>query len=582
MKNKAVQHNRELAEIFSKMADIYRYMGTAERFRALAYKKAAQVIAGLPRDIEEYCKEGTLDEISGIGEHTAERITEFLKTKRISTFEELKRKVPFELLELMEVSGIGPQTLKKIHEELGIQTKEEFIKALENGTIAQLKGFGAKKTENIRRGLKLHKTIEERMLLSDALETGGLILSDIKKIKGVHQAELAGSLRRMKETIGDIDILVSADSKARMQIIKAFTSSALSSKTLAAGDTKASIILKNSGRQADLRIVADDEWGAALLYFTGSKEHNVHLRTIAAKKGFKISEYGLFSSKSNRRIAAEKEEDIYSGLGFQFIPPELREDKGELELAFKKQLPELVTLSDIRGDLQMHSTYSDGSQSIAEIAAYVRKHFSYEYIVITDHSQSSAFVNGLDEKRLLKQMKEIDRLNEKAGDTFIKKGIEVDILPDGSLDIDDEILAQLDWVTAAIHSNFKHDNTERILRACENPYVKCIGHPTGRLIGSRAPYALDFETVVKQALHTNTALEINAQPERLDLNDEMAKYAREKGVKLVISTDAHHLSQYDYMKLGVAVARRAWCTKEHILNTKSWKEIIRTTQKKIK
>ena len=331
-----------------------------------------------------------------------------------------------------------------------------------------------------------------------------------------------------------------------------------------------------------MRLVSENDWGSALQYFTGSKEHNVHLRTIARDKGYKISEYGIFTIKNDKRIAGKTEEEIYKTLGFQIMPPEMREDKGEIELSMKGKIPRLVSLNDIKGDLHMHSVWSDGARPIEETAAYIRKNLPYEYIVITDHSKSTRVAGGMDEKQVLKQLKEIDAINKKIGNEFIKKGMEVDILPDGTMDIADEVLSQLDWVIASIHSNFKRDNTDRIIRACENKYVSCIGHPTGRLIGSREPYRVTMEKIYEIAKATGTALEINSQPQRMDLNDEMTMGAREKGIKFVITTDSHDLGQFDYMKLGVAIARRGWCTADDILNTKSWAGIRDFTDKKKK
>lgn len=575
------QRNKEISDIFHDMAAIYRYHGD-DRFRALAYDKASKAIASLPEDITEYIHEGTLKEIPGIGEHTAEKILEYLNTGKIAKYEELKKQVPLGIMSMMEVTGFGPQSLKKIHDELQINTKEELIESLQNGSIAKLKGFGKKKVENMLRGLKLHKTVEERMLLWDALEAGELVLEKLKKLPGVKQADLAGSLRRKKETIGDIDILVACDDKSRKKIVAYFTGPALASEILAKGDTKASIIHKESGKQIDLRLVGENEWGSALQYFTGSKEHNVHLRTIAKDKGYKISEYGIFSSKNDKWIAGRTEEDIYKTLGFKIMPPEMREDKGEIELAAKGKIPNLVTVDDIQGDLHSHTTWSDGARSIEEVVNYVIKNLSYKYLVISDHSKSERIANGMDEKQILKQLKEIDKVNKALGKDFIKKGIEVDILPDGSLDTPDEILAQLDWVTASIHTNFKNDNTKRLIKACENPYVSCIGHPTGRLIGTREAYKIDIEALIKTAKETGTTLEINSQPQRMDLNDDMTRMARENGIKLVITTDSHDLGQFNFMKLGVYIARRAWCSAEDILNTKSWADIKRFTDKKKK
>lgn len=577
-----MEHNKDLSVIFQDMARIYRYLGNEERFRALAYDKASRVISSLPDDISVYAKQNKLEEIPGIGEGIHGKIEEYLKTGKIAKYEELKKSVPHEIMDMMEVTGFGPQSLKKIHDELHIDSKEKLIKALQNGQIEKMKGFGHKKVENMLRGLKLHKTIEERMLLWDALQTGEHVVEKLKQLPEVKQVELAGSLRRKKETIGDIDILVSSEDKTRKKIVDFFTGREIASRILARGDTKASIIHKDFGRQVDLRIVSENDWGSALQYFTGSKEHNIHLRTIAKDKGYKISEYGIFTIKNDKRIAGRTEEEIYKTLGFQIMPPEMREDKGEIELSMKGKIPRLVSLNDIKGDLHMHSVWSDGARTIEEMADYIRKNLPYEYMVMTDHSKATRVAGGMDEKQILKQLKEIDALNKKIGKNFIKKGIEVDILLNGELDFSDEVLSQLDWVVASVHSNFKRDNTDRIIRACENKYVSCIGHPTGRLIGSREPYKVDMEKVYEAAKVTGTALEINSQPQRMDLNDDMAMSAREKGIKLVIDTDSHDMGQLNYMKLGIAIARRAWCTADNILNTKSWDDIKNFTDRKKK
>jgi len=579
MKN---SNNQKLASLLTEMSVIYRYYGVEERFRSLAYAKAAQVINGLTDDISVYYKKNTLEEIPGIGESIAGKIKEFLKTGAIKKYNQLKKSVPHELLEMTGIKGFGTQTLKQIHKGLRISTKAGLIKALQEGKVEKLKGFGKKKTANMLKALKIHKTLEERMLLWDAMKTGGSVLEWMKKNPEVIDAELCGSLRRRKETVGDIDILISAEQKNRKKVIAHFCNKEIAREVLLKGDTKASIILQDSGRQVDLRVVNTDEWGSALQYFTGSKEHNIHLRTIAGDKGYKISEYGIFTTSDNKKIAGKNEEDIYKILGMQFIPPELREDNGEIEAAAKKKIPMLISPEDIKGDMQMHSNWSDGNNTIEEIAKYVQKKFGYEYIVITDHSKSTRIANGMDEKQILKQIKFIDALNEKPGTDFIKKGIEVDILPDGTLDISDEVLEQLDWVTASIHSNFNRDNTDRLIRACENPFVNCIGHPTGRLIGKREAYPLDFYKLIEAAHYTGTALEINAQPERMDMDEKLVMEAKKKSVKLIISTDSHALNNFDFMQLGVFIARRAWCTPDDILNTKKWSELQKAVKSKRK
>lgn len=565
--------NKELATVFKTMSRIYQYIGGEERFRALAYQKVARVLENMQDDVTVYVKNNTVEDIPGVGEGIADKIKEYLKTGKIKKFEELKKKVPVELLEMMEITGFGPQSLKRIHEEVGIKNRGQLVTALQKGTISKLKGFGKKKVENMLRGLKLHKTVEERMLLWQARELGNKILDELKRMKEILQAALAGSLRRGKETIGDIDILVSASEKDRKKIVSKFISFPFVKEVLAKGDTKASVIIEEYNRQVDIRIVDEEEWGAALIYFTGSKEHNIRLRSFAKERGFKISEYGLFNLKTGKRIAGKTEKEIYEKLGFQWIPPEMREDKGELGLAAKKKIPELVTLADINGDMQMHSSWSDGEMDIEELAKFVMKNYPYEFIILTDHTQSVKVASGMDDKRFLNQVKAIRQVNKKLGKDFIKAGAEVDIKADGTLDLENETLRELDWACASIHYGLVHDNTERIIAACKNPYVNCIGHPTGRLIGKREAYPVNWEKIFKVAKQTNTALEINCQPDRMDMNDELARQARAAGVKLVISTDSHQKNNFAFMQLGITIARRAGCTKDDILNTGSWKKI---------
>jgi DNA polymerase (family 10) len=574
--------NGTLARIFHEMAGMYRLLGDKDRFRALAYENASRTIRNLPDEISHYTLDHHLKKLSGIGESIEEKILEFLETGKIRKYEEMKEQVPYELIELIDISGLGPQTLTTVHEKLHINTKDELIEALNDGRLEMLKGFGKKKVENLKRALKLHKVVEERMLLGNAWQLGEKILNQLKALPMVLKAELAGSLRRGKETIGDIDIIIASNEKDRKKIMELFTGLKEAERVLARGETKASIIVNDWHRQVDLRIVNENEWGSALLYFTGSKEHNIHLRTMAKDRGMKISEYGLFDLKSDKRIAGSTEEEMYRALGLQFIPAEMREDSGEIELAAKKKIPKLIQFGDIRGDLQMHSTWSDGSETIETIAEYVLKHFDYDYIVITDHSRSSRIAGGLDVPELRKQFAEIEEVNRKLKKDFVKKGVEVDILPDGSLDLPDDLLREMDWVTASIHSGFKKDNTDRLIRACENPYVNCIGHPSGILLGQREAYPVNWSRLFIAAKVTGTALEINAQQERLDLSAELARKAALSGIALVISTDAHTPAQFDFMRLGVMTARRGWCTASQILNTGSWNELAYFRKNKIR
>jgi DNA polymerase (family 10) len=569
------QHNAELAAIFHRMASCYRYKGKDERFRALAYDGAARTLSNLKEDISQYATDvKSLDQLSGIGESIAEKILEYLKTGHIKTYELLKKEVPQDLLDLMDINGFGPATIKTLHEKLKIDNREDLIAAIEAGKLVKLKGFGAKKIENMKRGLKLFKESHTRMLLTDAIQVGGEILHEVLKIPGIAKAELAGSLRRKKETIGDIDIIASGEKKNWKKIVAKFISIPQCGRVLASGETKASILLKKNNVQVDMRLVNDDEYGSALLYFTGSKEHNIKLRLLAKEKGWKLNEYGLFDEKTDKRLAGKTEEEVYHHLGLQYIPPELREMRGEVEASVKKKIPALVELQDIKGDMQMHSTWSDGTEKIETIATYVLKEFPrYDYIVITDHSPSERLAGGLKPAAFKKQFGEIEKLNKRLGKDFVKKGVEVDILANGSLDLPDDLLQQFDWVVASIHSGFTKDNTERLIQACRHPSVHCIGHPSGRLIGKREAYPVDWEKLFDQAASTGTAIEINAQPDRLDLKDDLVKKAIEKGVMITISTDSHALSQLENISLGISVARRGWCGKANVLNTGSWKVV---------
>lgn len=575
-------NNRQLAAIFHHMSACYRYLGVDERFRAIAYEKASRTILGLKDDISIYAKNvKSLDKLSGIGESIAEKIIEYLQTGKIKLYEQLKKKVPETVLDLMDITGFGPSTVKLLHQKFGIHDRDSLVRALEKNVLKGQRGFGPKKIENLLHGLKLYKAGHERMLLSEALQIGKDLLDQIKTIKGIKKAELAGSLRRRKETIGDIDIIACINKKYWKNVLVELPRLKNVGKVLASGETKISFLVKQTTTQVDIRLMSEEEYGAALLYFTGSKEYNVRLRTWAKEKNWKLNEYGVFNAKTEKWLAGKTEEEIYDLFGMQFIPPELREEKGEIELSQKSKLPSLIELADIKGDMQMHSTWSDGAEKIEVIANHVLNHFpNYEYIVITDHSPSERVARGLDVEDFDRQFREIDRINKRLGKDFIKKGVEVDILSNGSLDLPDDLLEQFDWVTASIHTGFSKDNTGRLIKACEQSLVDCIGHPSGRLIGKREAYPVDWKLLFRTLKATGTVVEINAQPDRLDLKDDLVKEAVEQGVMLTISTDAHTLHQFDYMQLGVSVARRGWCTRKNILNTESWQKIEKFKEQK--
>jgi len=563
--------NRELAGLFEKMADILEFKGE-NPFKISAYRRASRIIGDLTQDIEEITERGELKNIPGIGEGMAQKIVEYLKTGKISKFEEARKGVSDELIAIMDIPGMGPKTLSMLHREKGINNISQLEKAIEDGSLMGLFGIGEKKIENIKRGILLLKQSKGRMNLGVAFPVAKRIVEALRQKTGSKKIEWAGSLRRMKESIGDIDILATGPDKEK--IVRAFTHLPEVKEVLASGETKASVIVEG-GIQIDLRVVDEDSYGAALQYFTGSKGHNVHLRGIAKAKGIKINEYGVFKGK--RKIGGKDEKDIYRALGMDWMEPELREDRGEIEAAQEGRLPRLVQESDIKGDLHVHSKWSDGASSIEEVARAAQRR-GYQYIAITDHSKSLRIAHGLDESRLMKQMEEIGRVNEKLKGFQILKGTEVDILAEGRLDFPEKVLEKFDMVVASIHSGFKQDRakmTKRIIQAFENPYLHIFAHPTGRLLGARDPYEVDMDELIEAAKKFGKVLEINAYFERLDLDDILCRKAKEMGIQVAISTDSHHPDQMWMMSLGVAVAKRGWLEKKDVLNTLSLKEILK-------
>jgi DNA polymerase (family 10) len=563
--------NKELADLFERMADILEFKGE-NPFKISAYRKASRILGDLTQDIEEISEKGELKNIPGIGEGMAEKIVEYLKTGKISKFEEVRKGVSDELIAIMDIPGMGPKTLSMIHKEKGIGNLSQLERAVEDGSLVGLPGIGEKKVENIKRGIQLLKQSKGRMNLGMAFPVAKRIVETLRQKTGSKKIEWAGSLRRMRENIGDIDILATGPDKEK--IVHSFTHLPEVKEVLASGETKASIIVEG-GIQIDLRVVEEDSYGAALQYFTGSKAHNIHLRGIAKTRGIKINEYGVF--KGEKKIGGKEEKEVYKALGMDWIEPELREDRGEIEASQKGHLPKLVQESEIKGDLHIHSKWSDGTSSIEEIARAAQKR-GYQYIAICDHSKSLKIAHGLDESRLIQQIEEIDCLNEKMKDFKILKGTEVDILPDGRLDLSEKVLKKLDLVIAAIHSGFKQEKgkmTKRIIRALESPFVHIVAHPSGRLLGARDPYEVEMDEVMEAAKQYRKSLEINAYFERLDLDDIHCRKAKEMGIQVAMGTDAHHLDQMWMISLGVAVARRGWLETTDVLNTLSLKEILR-------
>lgn len=569
--------NDSLSKLFEKLA-IFLEMEEIP-FKPQAYEKASLIIQTLDKDIKEiYQKEKRegLRKIPGVGEGIADKIEEFIKTGKIKELEKYERKYPVEVEELMKVEGIGPKTIKILYQKLKIKNLKDLEKAAREQKIRRLEGFGEKSETNILEAIDFLKRSGGRFLLGDAYYLAEEIIEKLKKLKEVEQIIACGSLRRMKETIGDIDLLVTIKKSVKegaKKVMDAFVNLNGVIKVWDYGLTKSSVRFKK-GIDADLRVVEDYEFGSALQYFTGSKEHNIILRKIAIEKGMKLNEYGLFKKvkSSWKRIGGETEEEIYKALGLSYIEPELRENTGEIELALKNQLPKIIGYNEIKGDLHCHSDWDGGANSIDEIAKLAML-MGYEYIGISDHTKFLRIEHGLDEKQLLAQHKEIQKINSKfqiQNSKFrILHGCEANILNDGKLDIDDKVLTQLDYVIAGVHSNMKmtkEEMTERIIKAIKNPNVDIISHPTGRLINRRDEYLIDFDKILKAAKEYNVALEINSFPDRLDLNDKNIRKAIDFGVKLVINTDSHYIDQLKFIKFGIAQARRGWAKKEDIIN----------------
>jgi len=559
--------NAEIAEVFAQIATLLEIKGE-DRFRVRSYQRVAETIAGLTEELSALSERGEVQRIPGVGKNTAAKIEELLSTGKCAQHQELLTEIPGTLFEVMRIPGVGPKTIKLLWERLGIATVEALEEAARGGLVRELPGMGEKTEQEILRGIGHLREYAKRTNLGVAWEMAQAIMEQLRACAPVDQMEAAGSLRRMKETIGDIDILITSDRP--QEVMDCFVALEQVAEVIAHGPTKSSVLTK-AGVQADLRVVAPESWGAALQYFTGSKQHNVKLRDMAVRAGFKLNEYGVFRvrGKAERRIGGEREEEMYAALGLPMMPPELREDLGEIEAAKEGRLPALIELSDIKGDLQMHSDWSDGQNTIAEMAR-AAKALGYKYIAITDHSVSETVANGLSVERLRARAAEIEKARKAVPGIAILSGTEVDIKRDGSLDYSEEVLAELDFVLASVHSGFKMDResmTRRIVKAMENPRVHALGHPTGRLIGRREPYDMEMEEVLQAAARLGVAVEINAYPDRLDLKDVHARRAKELGVKLLINTDSHSADQLGVMHFGVATARRGWIEAGNVLNT---------------
>ncbi|MBM3142519.1 MAG: DNA polymerase/3'-5' exonuclease PolX [Chloroflexi bacterium] len=565
--------NTAIAKVFQDMADLLELKGE-NPFKTRAYQRAARTIEHLPKEIEIMLEEDEdLQSIPGVGEAIAKKTIELVNTGKLRVYEELKTEFPEGITTLLEIPGIGPKTAKRLSTELGIKSVDDLEQAITDGRVAGLFRLGDKTADNILQQIQALRRKDQRIPIGEALPVVEEILNALRHLSGVKNLTPAGSLRRFRETLGDIDLMGTADNPE--EVIDAFVSLAQVREVLAKGPTKASVILPG-GLQADLRMVEHDSFGSLLQYFTGSKQHNIALRTREQKRGLKLSEYGITDTKTNKLEKFATEEKFYRRLGLQYIPPELREDQGEIELAEKGAIPKLIALSDIKGDIHVHTNWSDGHDSI-EAMARAAKAIGYQYLAITDHSAGRGIAHGLNEERLRQQIDEIKRLNQQLEGIRLLTGIEVDIRANGSIDLPEGLLADLDIVIAAIHSAMTQSEeqiTKRILGAIENPHIDVIAHPTCRLLGEREPVAIDMEAVFRAAAKYDKALEINAMPSRLDLKDIHAYRARELGVKLIMGTDAHSTAQLGFMRFGIGVARRGWCQPEHILNTKPVEEIL--------
>jgi len=568
--------NQEIVEIFNDIADILEIKGE-NPFRIRAYRRAALNIESLSTDIASTPKD-ELMKIPGIGQDLAGKILEYIQRGKIQAYEDLKKEVPEGLSSLLSVPSLGPKTAKLLFEKLQVKDLDDLARLAREHKLVGLPGIKEKTEENIIKGIEMLKRGLERQPLGKVLPMAKDIVGYLKAHAPVNQITIAGSIRRWKDTVKDIDIL--ATSQNPRAVMKAFVHLPHVKEVLTQGPTKSSVIVQE-GLQVDLRVVEEDSFGAALAYFTGSKAHNIRLREMAVRAGLKINEYGVFREKDDKKLGGKNEEDVYRLLGLPFIAPELREDSGEIEAAIEGRLPYLIGSSDIRGDLHVHTKRSDGSHDFDELIREAKKR-GYEYIAITDHSKGLGIARGLSEERLLEEKAEIAALNKRLKGFRLLAGVEVDIRSDGRMDFTDEVLRQMDIVVASIHSGFRQKReqiTQRLTAAMRNPCVSVIAHPTGRLIGERDPYDVDMHEVLRVAKETGTAIEINAYPLRLDLNDAYAKMAKDMGVRLVISTDTHITKQFDYMEYGVAIARRAWLEKKDVLNSMDYHTLLKALRK---
>jgi DNA polymerase (family X) len=570
--------NGDVARVLATLATMLEIDG-ANPFRTRAYKEAARVLDALPEPVARLAgEEGALEALPGIGKDLAQKIRDLLATGSTELYDTLLKKYPLELVRLTELQGLGAKRVRVLHDALHIRDRAGLEAAAQAGQLRELPGFGEKLEQKVLHSLAIAEQVSGRLLLANAWAVAHGLADRLRDVRGVTRVEVAGSFRRRRDTVGDLDLLVCGG--ATEQVMDAFTTHDQVAEVLARGDTRSAVRLTD-GLQVDLRLVPAESFGAALLYFTGSKEHNIELRRVANDQGLTLNEYGLVREQDQQSVAGRIEEDIYRALGLDWIPPELREARGEIALARAGQLPRLIEQDDLRGDLHMHTTRSDGRHTLAEMVQ-AAKGRGYAYVAITEHSKSLAMAGGFDEMRVRRSVEEIAAVRREVPGIEVLHGLEVDILADGSLDLDDDALGLLDWVIVSLHSRLDQPAeaaTARVLRALEHPAVCAMAHPTGRMIGTRPASPFDMERVLERAAELGVAMEINCQPDRMDLSDVNARLAREKGVTLVIDTDAHSMANLELMRYGLFVARRAGLTKDDVLNTRPYERMRKALRK---
>ncbi len=574
-------YNAKIAQIFEEIANMLSLDEKDRKFEVLAYRKAAQTIGDLQDDVENIYKKAGVEglmELPGIGKSTAAAIKEYIDTGKMAKYEDLKKKYPIDFNTLTKIQGFGPKRAFKLYQVLKVKNLADLKKAVEQHKVKDIEGFGEKSEEEIKKGILQLEASGGRMLLGRALPEAEAVAKKIKESGLVDRVMIAGSTRRMKETVGDLDILVTAKkSEPVMEFVRKMSDT---ERVIGSGPTKTTILLR-IGLTCDIRVVEDNSFGAAMQYFTGNKDHNVKVRQIAISKGYKLNEYGLYD-KNNKMVAGKEEKDIYKALGMDIMDPEMRENRGEVELSVQHKLPRLVEIEDIKGDLHVHTNHSDGSDSIEDMAQYAKK-IGRKYIGITDHTKSETIARGMDDKNYVKHLLDIDKINDKLSGIRLLKGTEIDILKDGSLDLADKTMDLMDYRLASVHTSLnlsREEQTKRVIKAFESGYVNIMGHPTDRLINQRKPIDLDLDKVFEAAADNNVVMEVDGSPDRLDLNDENILKAKEYKLKFSIDTDSHSTAGLSSMRYGVSMAKRGWLTPDLVINTLDIDKLLKIFSRK--